>query len=459
MKLPTPTPEQPYPRPAYGWYVVGVLLAANLSCYVARMVMILLIQPVSHDLGLSDTRVSLLQGAAFSIFFVTFGLPFGWLVDRRGRRNVLLIGVTVWSVMVLVCGLANTFTQLFLARIGVGVGEAALIPAALSLIGDYIPPHQRGRAVATFYAGALIGTGIATTGGGMILRVLTGGVHWPVVGSLAPWQAVFCLAAVPGLLVVALLLTVREPPRHGVTTASTAVVGVSILPHLRSKWRTYLPVYLTLTLNQFCAYAVTGWVIPLLVRHVHMTTANSGGIYGLAIVGIGFIAAAYVGHVGDRLAQSGRLGGRMRLIIHSYVLFIPAVFLLTLGSTPIVAVGGLLLEVFAVCISAAAMYTLIQDITPNRLRGQAVAILAILVTLVGATLGPTVVALITDYVLHDPLAVGHSILFTAIPGIIVGLAAAVMGLRNYSDACNEITRPVVNEVDPPLSPVSHHGTG
>jgi MFS family permease len=454
MNLPVSAPEQSYPRPAYGWYVVGVLLAANLSCYVARMVMILLIQPVSHDLGLSDTRVSLLQGAAFSIFFVTFGLPFGWLVDRRGRRNVLLIGVCVWSAMVLVCGLSNTFTELFLARVGVGVGEAALIPAALSLIGDYIHPHQRGRAVATFYAGALIGTGIATTGGGMVLRSLSGGVNWPLLGALAPWQAVFCLAAVPGLLVVVLLFTVREPPRHGATAPSTTPAGVSILPFLRSKWRTFLPIYLTLTLNQFCAYAVTGWVIPLLVRHAHMTTADSGAIYGLAIIGIGFIAAAYVGHVGDRLAQSGRMGGRMRLIIHSYVLFIPAVFLLTLGATPLVAIGGLLLEVFAVCISAAAMYTLIQDITPNRLRGQAVAILAILVTLIGATLGPTVVALVTDYVLHDPLAVGHSILFTAIPGIVVGLAAVLMGLRSYSAACDEISKPAAARVASVLSPVS-----
>jgi MFS family permease len=454
MNLPASAPEQLYPRAAYGWYVVAVLMVANLSCYVARMVMILLIQPVSHDLGLSDTRVSLLQGAAFSIFFVTFGLPFGWLVDRRGRRNVLLIGVCVWSAMVLVCGLSNSFTELFLARVGVGVGEAALIPAALSLIGDYIRPQQRGRAVATFYAGALIGTGIATTGGGVILRSLNSGVTWPLLGTLAPWQAVFCLAAVPGLLVAVLLFSVREPPRHGATAASAAATGISILPFLRSKWRTFLPVYLTLTLNQFCAYAVTGWVIPLLVRHVHMTTADSGAIYGLAIIGIGFIAAAYVGHVGDRLAQSGRMGGRMRLIIHSYVLFIPAVLLLTLGATPLVAVGGLLLEVLAVCISAALMYTLIQDITPNRLRGQAVAILAILVTLVGATLGPTAVALVTDYVLRDPLAVGHSILFTTIPGIVVGVAAALMGLRNYSAACDEIAKPAADRVDPLLSPVS-----
>src|SRR6202789_499675 len=436
--------DQAYPRPAYGWYVVGVLLAANLSCYVARMVMILLIQPVSHALLLSDTKVSLLQGAAFSIFFTTFGFPFGWLVDRRGRRNVLLAGVLVWSIMVLFCGLSRTFTELFLARVGVGVGEAALIPAALSLISDCVQPHQRGRAVSTFYAGALIGTGIATTGGGIILRSLGGTVTWPLVGMLSSWQALFCLAAVPGLLVAALLLTVREPPRHGTATASAAaamVPHIGIVSFLRTKWRTTLPVYLTLVLNQFIAYAVTGWIIPLFARRNYMSTADAGAIYGLAVVGIGFIAAAYVGHVGDRLAQSQRVGGRMRLIIHSYVLFVPAILLLTLSHTATVAVAGLLLEVFSVCISAAAMYTLIQDIAPNPLRGQAVAILAIFVTLIGATLGPTVVALVTDYVLRDPAKVGISILVTTIPGVIAGLAAALMGLTNYSAACEEISGP------------------
>jgi MFS family permease len=458
----SPTHAPVYPPPRYGWYVVGVLFAGNLACYCARMIILLLIQPISHALDLSDTRISLLQGAAFSIFFMASGLPFGWLVDRYGRRNVLLLGVAIWSVMSLACGLSTNFTQLFIARVGVGVGEAALIPASMSLIGDYIEPSRRGRAVAFFYTGAVIGTGFATILGAVVLRGLEGGLHLPFLDGLAPWQSLFCLSALPGALVAVLLFTIREPLRQvgpvSVLAGTKSGETYGILRYLVLKWRTVLPVYLSVTLMQFCAFSVTGWVIPLLVRHIHMTNANAGTVYGAAVVIIGLLGALYAGTIGDRMAASAKPGGRFRAMIHAYIVFLPGVTLLTLGDTTLVCIIGLALQVMGVVIAAAAMYAIVQDIVPNRLRGQAVAILAILCTFIGATLGPTAVALVTDNLFGDRAAVGYSILICALPAIAIGFAATLYGLRAYDKTRNEVlgtsTSVAVSEGLAPATPES-----
>ncbi len=430
--------EESYPNARYAWYVVGVLVTANLCCYMARMMLLLLVQPINKALEISDTQMSLLQGAAFSIFFVIAGLPVGWLTDRRGRRNILIGSVLTWSVMAIFCGLASSYGELFLARVGVGIGEAALTPAAFSLIADYFPSHRRGRAMAVYYMGALFGTTVATTFGGMILRALDAGLHMPGLSSLAPWQVLFVLSGAPGFLVAILLFTVREPLRHDTVAigaeGDAIVKKVNVVRFLASNWRAFAPAYLAVTLMQFCAFGVTAWVIPLLVRQDHMTTPDAGATYGILITIVGVFAAIFGGVIGDKLGAKSKVGGRFRAVIYSYVIFIPGVLLLTLGHTPLLAAIALVFEIFGVCVGASMMYTVIQDIVPNQYRGQAVAILSMLVTLGGATLGPTSVALVTDRVFHDPNMVGYSILVVIIPAVIIGLALNIGGLKAYSRA-------------------------
>jgi len=415
--------------------VVGVLLAANMCCYLARMVIILLVQPILRDLAISDTEISLLQGAAFSILFVLCGLPMGWLADRRGRRNMLLAGILVWSSMAVLCGMASSYGALFAARVGVGVGEAVLTPAALSMIADYFPAERRGRAMAIYYIGALVGTGLATTLGALVLRRLDAGLHLPLLGGLASWQAMFCLSGLPGFAVATLLLSVREPKRHDRLRLAAVPGGqAGVLPFLAGQWRTFLPVYASLTVLQFCGFAITAWVIPLLVRHVGMSTPAAGTAYGTIMMVVGVLAALVGGWSGDRLSVGARLGGRFKAVVYAYAAFLPGVVILGLAGTPLIAIIGLVFEIFGVCMSAAIMYSVLQDIVPNQLRGQAIALLSMSATLIGATCGPTAVALVTDRLFADPGRVGDSILLVCVPVILAGLAITLAGLPSYSRA-------------------------
>jgi MFS family permease len=444
--------DDSYPRPAYASYVIAVLLLANVCCYMARMVLLLLVQPINHALQISDTQMSLLQGAAFSIFFVVAGLPVGWLTDRSGRRNILVASVVTWSVMAIFCGIASSYNQLFLARVGVGIGEAALTPAAFSLIADYFPPRRRGRAMAVYYMGALFGTGIATTFGGVLLGSLERGLQLPFLGAMAPWQVLFVLSGTPGFLIAALLFTVREPIRHDAIvvriSSEIAVRKTGILRFLMSNWRAFLPVYLALGLIQFCAFALTAWIIPLLVRRDHMTTPEAGATYGILVVVIGVFAALFGGVIGDVLGGQSKIGGRFRAVLYAYVIFLPGIVITTLATTPVIADIGLVIEIFGVCVASSMMYTVLQDIVPNQYRGQAVAILSMLVTLGSATMAPTAVALYTDRLFRDPDMVGYSILLTVIPAAIIGIVLNFAGLKAYSRAGAELRNAAAVTVTP-----------
>ena len=155
-----PGQEPPYPDPMYAWYVVGILMLAYTFSFIDRQILSLLVGPIRRDLAITDTQMSLLHGLAFAIFYTFLGLPIGRVVDSRSRRKVIIIGITVWSLMTAACGLANRFVTLFLARMGVGVGEATLNPAAYSLITDYFPKEKQGRAMGIYGMGIYMGAGL-----------------------------------------------------------------------------------------------------------------------------------------------------------------------------------------------------------------------------------------------------------------------------------------------------------
>ncbi len=169
--------------------MVTILLIAYVSSFIDRQLITLLVGPIQQDLQLSDTQFSLLAGAAFSLFYMSMGIPLGWLADRYSRRMIIMGGVMVWSVMTIFTGLANTFSKMFAARMGVAIGEAALSPAAFSLIADSLPAEKRGGAIAVYTMGAYIGSGLALVIGGSAVALITSlpPLDLPLVGELAPW--------------------------------------------------------------------------------------------------------------------------------------------------------------------------------------------------------------------------------------------------------------------------------
>ena len=221
------TDQERWPRPVLAWYVNGVLMLAFVLAFIDRQIVALLVGPIQQDLEISDFEVSLLGGFAFIFFYTFLGIPIGRLVDRSNRKRLIAIGVFLWSCMTVLCGFARSFMQLFLARVGVGVGEATLSPAALSILSDYFPPHRLGFAVSVYLSGAAIGTGLAFLLGGAALDFFAAfslaGV--PLLGDLETWQLAFVVVGAPGVIFTVLVLTIPEPTRRSKLVATSTTAG------------------------------------------------------------------------------------------------------------------------------------------------------------------------------------------------------------------------------------------
>ncbi|MFK7915999.1 MAG: MFS transporter, partial [Pseudomonadales bacterium] len=186
---------------SYRWYVIFVLLLAQTFSFLDRMIMGLLVGPIRATFEISDTQYSLLAGLAFSLFYAIMGLPLARIADNGNRRNLIAAGIAVWSAMTAICGLARSFWGLFLGRVGVGVGEATLGPAAYSMISDYFPRSQLGRALSVYTMGVTIGSGLAYMGGGAVVNYVSamGQISLPLLGDVHGWQLTFFIVGLPGI--------------------------------------------------------------------------------------------------------------------------------------------------------------------------------------------------------------------------------------------------------------------
>ncbi|MGQ0539614.1 MAG: spinster family MFS transporter [Gemmatimonadaceae bacterium] len=457
LPTPTPTPPDPLdsnmpsrpPQPAatgatlgdapafasasYAWYVVALFMLANVSASVDRQILTLLVEPIKRDLGISDTQVSLLYGLSFALFYTTLGLVVGRLTDTRNRRNLVAIGIAVWSVMTALCGLARNYAQLLAARIGVGVGEASLGPPSLSLVADYFPPRRLATATSVFGMGVFIGSGIAYFVGGAVIETLSaqGTLVWPVVGPLRPWQSVFLVVGLPGLLIALLMLTVREPARRG-DAAPAAAPAPSVRDTLRYVLREPALLYLT---SGYAVYVLVNYgtaaFLPAYFIRVHGWSPGEVGLFmggGTMIFGtLGIISG---GWLADRLRQGGVNGSRLLVgTVGAMGALASGVGLYLTRDDTAAKLLLIPLNIFHALPFGAAQAAAVE-LAPPRMRGQVVAIFQFALNTVGYTLGPYAVATFTDRVYRDPAAVGYSILSVAAIALPIAAALLTIGSRH-----------------------------
>lgn len=400
-----------WPRPRYAWYVICVLMVAYTLSYIDRTIVDLLVEPIKADLGLTDTQFSLLRGLAFAVFYTVLGIPFGIWADRANRRNVIAIGIAFWSLMTAVCGFARTFGQLFVARVGVGVGEAALTPAAYSMIADYFPPQKRGRALGVYAMGVFVGIGLAIMIGGLVVAAVARApsVILPVVGEMRSWQLAFLAVGLPGLLVAAWVASIDEPVRRGAGTPQHPWVMLrQALAFIGSQWRFFACHFAGYALLTMLFNALTAWIPAYLIR-VHAYTAGDIAItYGplLLIFGSGGIYCG--GWLADHLRQHGHRDAEMRAGLYAALLLWPFATTATLMPTANLALAALAPLLFFASFPFAAAASALQLVTPNRLRAQVSAFYMLIVNLTGIGFGGTLTALVTDYVFDDERAVGRA---------------------------------------------------
>jgi MFS family permease len=437
-------------RGLYSWFVVFVLVVLYTSSFIDRMILNLMVQPIRADLGISDTQFSYLTGFAFVIMYSIAGVPVGWIVDRRSRRNLIALGVSAWSAMTALCGFASSYAQLFVARVGVGIGEATLSPASYSLVGDYFRADQLARALSVFALGVPIGSGLALTIGGPLIQSLTaaGPLHLPLVGLIKPWHAVFMAIGLPGfLLSVLVLIAVREPARHGTPLAERGARVPSTAEAARYIWThraVYAPMFWGQGLVALFAYGAASWYPSYLQRVQGFTIARAGLLLGLATALLGILGSVCAGTLSDRLVARGRPDG------HLVVGMIYAVGLLACGvAGPTIPVRSLSI----VMISATAFFAftwlgscvaLLQLVTPNRMRGQVSALYLFFINLLAMGLGSTSVALVTDHVFGNDKKVGWSL---ALVAMVSNLGALIVMQRGRARVRTHLRRAADNPSD------------
>lgn len=442
--------EEPYPALRYAWYVVAVLTFVYVFSFIDRQILNLLVRPIRRDLGISDTQMSLLMGPGFAVFYTICGIPLGWLIDRKSRRSIIAVGFVFWSIMTAGCGLAQNFVQMLLLRMGVGVGEATLSPAAYSILADYFPKEKRATAISMYSMGIYIGSGLAFLLGGMVVGLAETKGTWnlPIVGETRPWQVIFFIVGLPGVLLALLMYTVREPVRRGLKMVKAAdgtlrpatIPFGETLAYILSNWKTFACHTIGFALLSFSSYGSSAWIPTMFQRNHGWTASKSGIVYGLIVGIFSTLGVACGGWWADRMAARGQRDATMRVGFWVAVLWFPTGVLYPLVSSPTLAALLLIPSAFLASAPFGVAPAAIQQIMPNEMRGQASAVYLFVINLIGLGIGPTAVAMTTDYVFRNDLAVNYSLMIVCtIAHIFAGILLWV-GIKPFGESLDRLKK-------------------
>ena len=414
--------------------MVAVLTLANASAFIDRQILGLLVAPIRRDLGIGDAEMGVLYGLAFAAFYTLLGLPVARLADRGSRRLIIGVGIAVWSVMTALSGLARSYDELLLARFGVGIGEAALAAPAASLLADYFPSSRRATALSVYSLGIYLGAGLANLVGGAVIARLgeDATIILPLAGSIRAWQAVFVVVGVPGLLIAALMATVREPARREVGRIDATGHSVrDVFAYIRDNTRTFVSHNLGYALLALVNYGTAAWLPTHLIRTYGWSAAEAGITLGTLTITVGVAGIIVGGRVADAMLARGRTDAKLRVGIIAAVANLVFGLIYTLAPTASIAVAALVPFNFFASFAFGAAVAAVQEIVPNRMRAQAAALYVTVTTLVGLGLGPSIVGVLTEQVFGADSAVRYSLAILTVAGLAASAALLAIGLAPY----------------------------
>jgi MFS family permease len=422
---------QAYPSKSRAWTLVLILCLASVVSTIDRGIFTLVVDPVRHTLKISDIQISLLQGLSFGIFYATVGVPLGLVADRVRRRNLVILGLLVWSAATVLGGLAPNYFWMFVSRLLVGLGEATLGPCAVSMIADMFPSSRRGRPTSIYLLGQAVSGGLAVMFVGQVLSISAAGGFKALPGAqgLEGWRMDFVTAGLLGLLVAALLITQREPERRGVALPKTGGLSAgAALRYFAENWRVFVPYYLGFAFMSLAAYGMIGWNAVLLMRRFGMSPTQVGHWLGLASVVAGAVGSLLAGQIFDHLGRTGRRTSRLATLAILPLCALPATMAVF---APNGAVALIVMSIMTMVwpMIGVSMLSSVQEMTPNNMRGVAVALFGLVNTLVGAVAGPLLIATATEHLFKSPASVGYSILTVAAPAMLIASALYFAGLR------------------------------
>lgn len=389
--------------------------------FIDRTTISLIVDPMKRDLHISDTQIGMLQGLAFALLYTFLGLPIARLSDRFSRRAIIAGGVFIWSIMATLCGLARTALQLFVARIGVGVGEAALSPAAYSIITDSFPRSKLGSAFSFYNIGITIGAGVAFLVGGIVVAAVShaGATYTlPLLGEVRAWQMVFIVTGAPGIVLPLLLLTFREPVRRGIlrspsdppTAAPPRPPLREVLGYIWLNRQFYCLHFSALALLAMCGYCVAAWLPTAIVRAYGVSYGQVGKVLGVSTILMNSTGMLLAGILCDRLTHKGHKDAPIIVALISTCGI--AVFSCLPTLMPTVTLVWIAIFVSGLTFNAynGVGPQAVNQVTPNQYRAQVSAVYLFVVNALGLGVGPTLVPLLNDHLFHDPLKIRFSLI-------------------------------------------------
>ena len=422
------------PSLRYAWYVVGVLLLAYISSFIDRQIISLLVKPIKSSFGITDTQMGILMGLSFAVLYTLVGIPIGLMADRMNRKRIIGWGIMIWSIMTVFCGLAGSYSLFFLARVGVGIGEAALSPAAYSIISDYFPKKKLATALSVYNMGIYLGSGFSILIGAA-LKTMIGkeNIIVPFFGEIFSWQVIFFYIGLPGVLLVLLLQTIKEPKRIEFDTDKEITETSSfkeILAYFRGNRLTFLYLNFSMAFMAFATYAGIYW-LPTMLSRVHGWADTKAGVtFGLIIAIFSTLGVIMGGRYADYLTKKGIVQAKMMAGFRGMLV----AMLCTVGLImPDINIG--LAFVAGFCFFSSFPYgsatAAIQEIVPNKMRAVFSAFFLFVVNIVGLGFGPLMVGFLNDKIFGDPNQIHYSIFITEFLGCALSALCLYLGQKPF----------------------------
>jgi MFS family permease len=418
----------------YAWYVVSLLTLTQIVSYMDRFLPGLLLEPIKHDLHLNDFQIGLLLGPAFAVFFIALGIPIGWLADRVSRRALLAIGITFWCLMTAMGSIARDFLPLFTTRLGVGVGEATVVPSSMSLIGDYFPRERRSRAISLFMTGTFLGAGSSFLFFGPLVHHIEAlpPITLPLLGQLQSWRLCFLIVGLPGIVMTLLMLTVREPARMD-RVALDGEVSLSkpslkdAISFIGKYWMAFGALFIASASNLTMG-ALSFWNVALFKRSWGWNVGEVGTAVGLILLTAGPAGTLFGIWMTNRGLASGRRDATLRVLFLGLMIGVPAYTIFPLMPSATIGLVALFCAHIGQSMATAAGPATLMMLAPGQLRGQVTAIYYLVISIVSQLLGPPLVGAMTD-AFGNPADLRYAV---SLEVLIVGLPALVLAFLGFA---------------------------
>ncbi len=424
---------------SHGFSIVLVCLCANILSHVDRNMLVGMVDVIRADIGLSDTQFGLLHGLAFSLSFSFFTVVLAGFGDRISRGNLIAVAICIWSIATGLFGFATGFLSLFLARMGVGLGQALLSPTVYSLLADNFPRSRLARANSFYAFGSFIGVALVLYLGGYLADLSFKGVlvSVPFLGSITPWRAGFIVAGVIGLIyAISVPFTIRD---HHRTAHQISPPLMEVLKFLMLHRNTILRHFVGFSLSALTMFTLIAWGPAYFIRVQEVSASTAGASLAIGFLVSNITGVLASGFITDYLERSGWRGAPFIVGSAAACLTAFSMGLFILGKDSSISIVAFFFALHFSCYAIAPSATAIQVLAPQRKRARTYALFLCLNNLIGMSVGAVMVGLLNDYVFKNPLAVGTSMAITV--GVAASLATIILGSgrRHYMASIQGIT--------------------